>query len=460
MTSLTQHPSDDLRFLSAEACKALQDRIIGMQSKQGSSLLRINSRWTGNLRWARNRVISGGDVQSTRVELGRIIFSGGQWTATNRLEDGALQEMVNRAEANTSLQALSPDTYHDPDPRIHSHTTPKIWFDDTYALGADGRGDIASKLLRLARDTSFFSAAYLEVGAVARSVRNTANLLRYYPYTVAQLSITVRDPKARGSGWAGVDYNEWGRIDPEKLYNIALDKCIRSMDPVAVEPGRYTAILEPQAVCDLWSPIMDGWTIDRGTTEGGMGPFALRRGFSKIGLRVVDERLTVGADPMDPDLGFAPFDWDGEPYRAVNWIENGVLKELPYNRMYAVSQMGHDRALPNSLAYRISGGTTSIEEMIETTRRGILVTRIGNIRVLDASSMLMSGNTRDGLWLVENGKISKSVKNFRIVDSPLFVLNNVVQLGVPQRTFRPLAPAICPPVKSNDFSFTALMDAV
>ncbi len=212
-------------------------------------------------------------------------------------------------------------------------------------------------------------------------------------------------------------------------------------------------------MCDLWAPIM-GRPMQRQYAEMGMGPFTLDQGQSKIGLKILDERITVSADPMDPDCGFPPFDWDGEPYRAVNWIEKGVLKELAYVRAYAINNLRSDWALPDSLSFKISGGTSTMEEMIETTKRGILVTRFNNIRVLDEASMLLNGNTRDGLWLIENGKVTKAIKNFRITESPLFVLNNIEQLGIPQRTFRPLAPAVCPAVKTRDFSFTGLMDAV
>jgi predicted Zn-dependent protease len=108
----------------------------------------------------------------------------------------------------------------------------------------------------------------------------------------------------------------------------------------------------------------------------------------------------------------------------------------------------------------MSGGTTTVEEMIQTTKRGLLVTRFSNMELIDDQSVLVSGYTRDGLWLVENGQISKPVKNFRFTESPLFVFNQVEQLGVPQRIFHPTAPIVVPPVKVRDFSFTSLADAV
>jgi predicted Zn-dependent protease len=200
--------------------------------------------------------------------------------------------------------------------------------------------------------------------------------------------------------------------------------------------------------------------IDRTLAENGTGPFAMGSGQSKIGQKVMDPRITIGADPMDPDLGFPPFSGSGHVYHPVTWVQDGVLKELSYFRPYGIRKLGLNRGLPNSGAFRMSGGTTTVDEMIATTERGLLVTRFSDLSVIDPNSLLVEGYTRDGLWLVEKGKIAKPVKNFRITESPMFVLNNVEQLGAPVRVFHPSAPAIVPPIKARDFSFTSLSEAV
>src|SRR5581483_10593816 len=145
----------------------------------------------------------------------------------------------------------------------------------------------------------------------------------------------------------------------------------------------------------------------------------------------------------------------------------GVLTSLAFQREYALTRLNGNAAHRGMTGYRMSGGTTSIEEMIRTTKRGLLVTRFWNIRGLDPASLLSTGLTRDGLWLIENGQITKAVKNFRLTESPLFVLNSLDELGPPVRVFRPtkqpggeLTPAIVPPVKARDFSFTSTIDAI
>jgi predicted Zn-dependent protease len=227
---------------------------------------------------------------------------------------------------------------------------------------------------------------------------------------------------------------------------------------VAVEPGRYTAILEPQAVCDLCWHIVD--YLDRKYAEAGHGPFAVPKGNSRIGEAVTDERISISADPMDPDLGFPPFSLFGAVYHPVTWIDRGVLKELAYPREYGIKQLGKNSGLPNSRAFRMSGGTATIEDMIASTKRGLWVTRFSGVSVIDEASLLCTGYTRDGLWLIENGKVTKAVKNFRFTESPMFVLNNVEALGVPQRVFHPGSPVVVPPIKVRDFSFTSLSEAI
>jgi predicted Zn-dependent protease len=171
---------------------------------------------------------------------------------------------------------------------------------------------------------------------------------------------------------------------------------------------------------------------------------------------------------MDPRLGIvtSPLERPG----PVTWIENGVLRRLghPFGKAFAELQGDNGlHALRAGTGFRMSGGDTSMEEMIRTTRRGLLVTRLSNIRSLDRKSLLSTGLTRDGLWLIENGEITRAVRNFRFTESPIFMLNQVEALGEPVPVWRPtttedgqLTPAIVPPIKALDFSFTSLVDAV
>lgn len=457
------------RFLTRDDCRALGTRIFGMCVGEGKTTLTIQSQWSRTVRWARNVVNTSADVQNTSVMVTRAVNGADSHgiVETNVLEDAELRAIVQRAESMTQLYPQDPEQYPIAYPNtpsdIHPVSDPPIWSDRTDTLEADVQAATAEALIAPVDAAGLLATGTTIVSAHGQSTLTAYHhepfLFRYAPYTAAQYSITVRDPDGTASGWAGIDVNDWDRIDPMTLTQRAIEKCVTSRNPVAIEPGRYTVILEPQAVCDLIAPLVERG-LDRIQAELGQGPFADVPGRSKIGARVVDPRITISADPMDPELGFVPFDGSGEPYLDTQWIEHGILRALSYSRIYALQRLGKDWALPNSKAFRMSGGTTSVEEMIAKTARGVLVTRFNNLVVIDDRSLLSTGTTRDGLWLIENGKISKSLKNFRFTESPLFALNNVELLGVPRRVFRPDAPAVCPPITVKDFSFTGLADAV
>lgn len=455
----TKHPINPTgRFLSQQECMALAKRVMSFAVGGGDTFVGIDSEWSGHVRWARNQISTSGDVRKNEIGVNRMIRGAVGGVGINQIDGASLQAAVRRAERQIAMTDENPlFVFRQYFPQ--TYLTPDIWSDATYALMAEERADTMHALVGSAQAAKMLSAGFLRVRANGLGFITTEGASRYFPHTRAQYSVTVRDPKGVGSGWAGVDWYDWTKIDGARISEIALDKCLRSRNPVAVEPGRYTAILEPQAVCDLVSPLVGLLSRPRNENNPHM-PFNVGPGLSKITQQVVDSRVTIYADPMDPDLGFAPFNGAGEAYVPSVWIEQGILKNLAYGQNYAITQLHSNVAMPSSGAFRLSGGTATVDEMIATTKRGLLVTRFSDISLLDTKSVLCSGYTRDGLWLVENGKISKAVKNFRITESPLFALNNIEMMGVPVRCFRPEAPAVCPSLKVKDFSFSSLTDAV
>jgi len=459
---------DSLRFLSREECATLVERIRGFAQGGGKTEVDVTSWWSGELRWARNRVSLASDRRDIRVAVSRGLpgMTGLlSPVATNQVDDVSLAAAVRAAERWAHrMKYYRPDIVA-PVPDFE-YTKPAIWSDTTYGLTTEERGRMARALVDPVEAAGMLSAGYIEVRAQGTASTPQEKPLMYAQQTTAQCSMTVRDPEGRGSGWAGASSYDWTRIDPEGLARRALEKCLASRNPVTIEPGRYTVILEPQAVHELVAWVVSDLN-KRQAAENQPGPLnagydtALRLGRSKLGLKVVDERVTISHDPMDPALGVIPFDDDGwgpYPVQAVTWIDHGVLTALSYGRAYAVRELTDNVPIAPRLAYRMSGGPTSVEEMVATTKRGLLVTRFWGVRPLEQG--LFTGLTRDGLWLIENGKISKAVKNLRFTDSPWFLLNSLEQLGEAQPVFSPDAPAIVPPLKARDFSFTSLIDAI
>jgi predicted Zn-dependent protease len=476
MRAVTNRVGDPQGFLSKAECQAIYDKCAAFAKGGGEIRVHISSEWTSGVQWGRSRAHTSYDQHSSRVSISRVLRGVRGYSSTDRVDDAGLRELVQRAETSVRLNIATTeyDTRKNAWSAISDRVpllTPTLWSDATYAFDGEKRGALVRQLIEPADAAGLLAAGELRVQAKSFAAFSSAGgPVRYYPLTRAVFSTTVRDPKGTGSGWAGTDDFDITRIDMPAFAQRALDKCQRSMNPVAIEPGRYTTILEAQAVADLLSQVsgadMD-WLSREVAEKDHMGPFAKPNG-TRLGEHIVDTRLTWSADPMDPAGGFLPFARNGgAAHIPTKWIDKGYLRDLFYGRGYGLAALGREDPLPSPGSWRLSGGTTPIDEMIATTKRGLMVTRFHNIVVRDSSSFTCTGFTRDGVWFIENGKITKPAKNFRFTESPFFVFNRIEQLGAPQRVFsegrftegQDLA-WIAPSMKVHDFNFTQLADAV
>ena len=202
-------------------------------------------------------------------------------------------------------------------------------------------------------------------------------------------------------------------------------------------------------------------SFDARQADEGRSPFSGKEGRNRIGETVADERVTIASDPGDPDLLARPFDDEGLPLGRTVWIENGVLRNLSYSRFWAQKQGKQPTPTAGAFAppggLKMAGGATTVDDLVAGTRRGILITHFFYIRSLDPRTVLLTGLTRDGTFLVEDGRVTRSIKNLRWNESPLFMLNKLEDLGRAERTS---AGIVVPAIKARDFTFTSISDAV
>jgi predicted Zn-dependent protease len=300
-----------------------------------------------------------------------------------------------------------------------------------------------------------FTAGFLEANAQATAVATSAGLFAYHRATDADFSMTVRTPDGTGSGWAHGGARDWSAIDPAAIGRVAAQKAVASRNPQAIEPGRYVALLEPQAVNDLVPLLADA--LSARNADEGRSPFSKAGGGNRIGEKVVDERVTLYSDPADRSLLGPPFSGEGLPIRRMVWIERGILRNLSYSRFWARKQGAQPTGPVLAGGLRLDGGTKTTEELIAGCERGILVTHFFYIRSLDPRTVLQTGLTRDGTFLIEKGKITRSLKNFRWNESPLLMLNRLEDMGRPEPA---AAGRMMPALRIRDFDFASLSDAV
>jgi predicted Zn-dependent protease len=354
-----------------------------------------------------------------------------------------------------------------------------LWHTTTY----DAIDGASAEALRVVAQ-QLAAAKLMGTGTVALSARSQLVLfpqgrITFGESTDSELTVTARTPDLTASGWSGQSHRDRAQLKPAQVVQEAIDFAQRGQHPVRVEPGKYTTILSHHAVGTLVDTATRGAWFDFET----VGPFAYKdpkpgQPTLKLGERVFDPRLTLWTDPTDPEGGDFPF-FEGDGYASgrETWIKDGVLRAVAYGVGEGIER--HKTPVKNPLCVRMSGGTTPIDDMIATCERGIYVNRLSGVRIVDSPSGAMAGVTRDGCFLIKDGKIAHPIINLQFYQSPMFSFNNIEALGVPrrvafgfapnQRTLSrpanllaewPRPPVIVPPMKVHDFNFSALVDAV
>ena len=411
----------------------------------------LNGSTGGNVRSARNSISTAGAVDNVALSV-QSRFGRRSGVATcNEFDEATLRRCVQRAEEIAKLAPESPEYVPLLGPQTYL-TSPSSFAKSTAGITPDYRAQQIGASMALCEARKLSSAAFFNdsTGFVAR--RNSKGLEAYQQLTNLDFSITVRTPDGAGSGYALANYTDLARFDAARLTKVAADKATGSLGAKALEPGKYTVILEPAAAVDLLSNMMGNF--DARSADEGRSFLSKKGGGNKKGEKLFDERVTIMSDPTNPDVPDLTFAGDGRPQQKITWIEKGVVKNLYASRFWAQKSGAPDIAPPGG--WIMTGGTQSTADLIKGTAKGILVSRLWYIRAVDPQTLLYTGLTRDGTFYIENGAIKFPVKNFRFNESPVIMLNNVEALGKPVR----LAGNLVPPLKIRDFTFTSLSDAV
>jgi predicted Zn-dependent protease len=253
-------------------------------------------------------------------------------------------------------------------------------------------------------------------------------------------------------------------INAAELTEVAADKGLQSRKPRAIEPGNYTVILEPRPAARYLSLVL-GALNARAAEEGRSFMSGKERGSTRIGEKVFGDNFTLRSEIGNPILRQTPVGQDGLAARGVTWIEKGVVKNLFYDRYWAQRQKKEPTATQPGMSLVMEGGTSTLDEMIKSTKRGLLVSFFWYIRPVDQQTLLYTGMTRDGLFLVENGEVVAPVQNFRWNESPAVSFNNITMLGRPEpmhtgEAYDNPGTALVPPMKLEDFTMTSISPAV
>ena len=408
-------------------------------------------------RFANNAIHQNVAERTTVLSVRPVIDGRTARATTNRLDRDGVREVVEQAIAITRLTAPDPDLLPLPEHELRGPTDDSINrdFPETAEANPGERAATVAEAIRVIESAGQTAAGIYATGKSGMVLFNSSGVSARYQETMARFSITAM--AADSSGWAKGSACHHRDLDPVELARRAAEKATLSREPRELTPGRYTVILEPAAVLDLVGQMF----LDFSAT-------AIRDGRSflndRIGQKLFDESITIQDDVWHAGQSGPPFDGEGMPRKQLTLVERGVVREVACCRQTAAltgaEPTGHGFPLPNEMGEApmnvvIAGGDTSVAEMIAATERGILVTRLWYIREVDPYEKIFTGMTRDGTFLVEDGRVTAGVRNFRFNQSLIEMLSSVEALSPSVRasgeeSFDLVAPAM----KVRDFHFT------
>jgi len=442
-------------ILSKEEAQSLLKKVLNY-SKADECEVNLSGSDGGNIRYARSAVSTSGGISQQSLQVASAFGKKLGISTINEFDDASLQKVVQRAEELAQLAPENPEFMPFLGPQSYAES--KTFVPATAAINPKQRADAVAESLQIAKSSNLTAAGFYDNTAGFSAMMNSKGLFAYNTATNVNFNVTVRTPDGKGSGYASKGFNDVAKLDVAAVTKIAAQKAAGSSAAKAIEPGKYTVVLEPAAAIVLLENLF--FNFDARSADEGRSFMSLPGGKTKLGQKLVDERVTIYSDPQNTDLPTSTWSGDGRAQEKVAWIDKGTVKNLFYSRYWA--QKKGVKAVPQPDGVVMEGGTASLQDLIKSTEKGILVTRLWYIRSVDPQTLLLTGLTRDGTFYIENGKIVYPVKNFRFNESPVIMLNNLEALGKPESTVSGESGihAMIPPIKIRDFTFSSLSDAV
>jgi predicted Zn-dependent protease len=385
----------------------------------------------------------GGRDEEVTIE---VAFGSRHGSATtNNIGDEALRKAVSRAEE--AAHASPEDPEHVPVPAPQSYpTVPPRYESGAAEMEPADLADGVEEAVEVAEDAGCTASGLYEVDCRTRAIANSKGLYAFDRHSMVDFSTTVQGQSGSGFWW--VNGESPRAVEPREAAERALETARATEDPQPIGRGDYTVVFEPQATFDL----LQFMAFEMSAREADEGTTAFQ---GRVGEQIFDESINLATRVDDPDLPAPAFGRDGLAARNTTWVEDGELQRLRHSRYWAREK--NTAADPLLFPLFMSGGDSSIEELVSDVERGLLVKRLWYIRFVDRKELLLTGLTRDGLFLIEDGQITEPVQNLRFNECPIVFLQDVTGLGNTRR-IGPFAKV--PAIRSEHFTFTSTTESV
>ena len=448
-------------LLTESEAKALTEQILSYVTASDASV-GVGSDKTSHLRFAGNNFLTSGSRVTRSANVTVWIDGKRGSSSTNDIDDESLKAMV--AEAEKIARNAPVDREYLPTLGKQAYKPTNGYVESTANLSLADRAKHVSDILSEMEKNKVIGAGFHSARAQAGGSATKNGNFDFERSTNVSLSVTTRTPDGTSSGYFLRSHYDISKLDTNRIARESIRKALEGGNARTIDPGTYTVILEPQAVADLVGNL--GFTFNARNADEGRSVYSKMGGGTRVGEKVFDDRISIYSDPWNPDLPGSQSSQGGIPAQKIYMVRNGVLENLIYNRFWAKQKGKEPTPGPVNTILEASGTPASIEDMIKSTQRGILVSRFWYIRGTDPRTASSTGLTRDGVWFIENGKIAYPVKNFRFNQSITGMLEpgNVEMIGVPERVGSSegggAGASMLPALKLKAFKFTSQSEAV
>lgn len=409
-------------------------------------------RSAANVRFARSEATTSGESDETDVVATVALGKREATTVTNQVDEKSLRALGERVLAMSKLSPEDPERM----PLLGRQSyasTPNAWDESLATMSPKERAAIAQRAIAAADQAKVAVAGFFQKSAVTRAIANSAGLGAEHRATSANYTVTARTLDGTGSGWRGRSTAAKSALDDEHLSRTAIERAKQAAKPKTIAPGKYTVILEPQAVYELLAFLVE--EMDQRSADEGRSFFS-----GKPGQKLFADFVSLRSDAADPLTPSAPFDHEGAPLVMHPWIVEGRVQRLHVSRYWA-QKKGIEPTGAHSVYHLTGGQADSVDDLLKGTKRGLLVTRFWYNRMLEPQTVTVTGLTRDGVFLVEDGKVTGPVTNFRYNESPVKMLKNVDAMT--RETVRVAAEGgiwHVPALRTHDFTMASASAAV
>jgi predicted Zn-dependent protease len=438
-----------------EALKTCETVLAHAQAAGAEdAIVSLRSSVESHARFADNSITTSGRTED--LDITATVWVGRRRGAISGNDAGAdaLKRMADEAVQIARVSPVHPEYVPTLGPLDYAES--RGFAAVTAEVDLKARAAALQAALAACRTAKVTGAGFHTSGAAAVASATANGNRQYFRSSEADFSITARSADGTGSGYYSGDHFDLGRLDATHIAEQAVGKAVQSQRPKAIEPGTYPVILEPQAVADLIGFLTSAF--DARTADEGRSAFSGKDGKSRLGEKMLSERINLYSDPMHPELPALPRTGEGIPASRLSLVKSGVIENFEYSRYWAEQRKREPTPGPVNYILESSQPAASMAAMIAGTARGLLISRFWYVRLVDPRTIVLTGLTRDGLWWVEKGKISHPVRNLRFNQSVLAMLApwNVDAVGAAQRVSRRMVPAL----KLTAFTFTSISDAI